>query len=78
MKKLILILMILFFAGNTLYAQPRIWDETEAQKTQRLKWWTDARFGMFIHWGIYAMPARHEWVKNQERLTTEQDRKSVV
>lgn len=75
MKKLILISMILLICGNTLYAQPKIWDETEAQKTQRLKWWTDARFGMFIHWGIYALPARHEWVKNQERLTTEQYQK---
>jgi alpha-L-fucosidase len=45
--------------------------ETEAQKTQRLKWWTDARFGMFIHWGLYALPARHEWVKNYERITNE-------
>ncbi len=75
MKRLILIFMILFMAGNTLYAQPKIWDETDAQKTQRLKWWTDARFGMFIHWGIYALPARHEWVKNQERLTTAQYQK---
>lgn len=49
--------------------------ETEAQKMQRLKWWTDARFGMFIHWGLYALPARHEWVKNYERLTNEQYQK---
>ena len=49
--------------------------ETEAQKTQRLKWWTDARFGMFIHWGLYALPARHEWVKNNERMTNEQYQK---
>ena len=49
--------------------------ETEAQKTQRMKWWTDARFGMFIHWGLYALPARHEWVKNMERLTSEQYQK---
>jgi len=46
--------------------------ETDAQKTQRMKWWTDARFGMFIHWGLYALPARHEWVKNAERLTNDQ------
>src|SRR4030043_714853 len=49
--------------------------ETEAQKTQRMKWWTDARFGMFIHWGLYALPARHEWVKNYERMTSEQYQK---
>ena len=28
-----------------------------------MKWYLDARFGMFIHWGIYAIPARGEWVK---------------
>jgi len=29
-------------------------------------WFTHDRFGMFIHWGSYAMAARHEWVKNRE------------
>ena len=24
-----------------------------------LSWFTHARFGMFIHWGLYSMPARH-------------------
>ncbi len=43
--------------------------ETPAQKEARLKWWTDARFGMFIHWGLYAQPARHEWVKKYEKTT---------
>jgi len=37
--------------------------ETEKQKKERMEWWTKARFGMFIHWGLYAIPARHEWVK---------------
>ena len=32
-------------------------------------WFVDARLGMFIHWGLYALPARHEWVKNRERIT---------
>ena len=45
--------------------------ETAQEKMERMKWWTDARFGMFIHWGLYAMPARHEWVKNRERITDE-------
>lgn len=34
-------------------------------------WFTEARFGMFIHWGLYALPARHEWVMNRERMTVE-------
>ncbi len=32
-------------------------------------WFVDARFGLFIHWGLYAMPARHEWVKSRARIT---------
>ena len=34
-------------------------------------WFTHDRFGMFIHWGLYAMPARHEWVKNRECIPEE-------
>ncbi len=49
--------------------------ETADQKEARMKWWTEARFGMFIHWGLYALPARHEWVKNRERITDEAYRK---
>src|SRR5512140_3160871 len=42
--------------------------ETEVERQARMKWWTEARFGMFIHWGLYALPARHEWVKNNEHI----------
>jgi alpha-L-fucosidase len=31
--------------------------ETTADRDQRMKWWREARFGMFIHWGLYAVPA---------------------
>jgi alpha-L-fucosidase len=34
-------------------------------------WFTHDRFGMFVHWGLYALPARHEWVMNRERIHTE-------
>jgi len=29
-----------------------------------MSWLTEARFGLFVHWGIYAAAARHEWVKS--------------
>jgi len=48
---------------------PQLPVETPAQKEARMQWWTEARFGMFIHWGLYALPARHEWVKKNERMT---------
>lgn len=38
---------------------------------QRTAWWREARFGMFIHFGVYAVPARGEWVKSVEKMTTE-------
>ena len=31
-------------------------------------WFRHDRFGMFIHWGLYALPARHEWIKNREEI----------
>lgn len=35
------------------------------------KWFQHDRFGMFIHWGTYALAARHEWVKSNEQIPTE-------
>jgi alpha-L-fucosidase len=67
-----LFVSIFFITQLTLAQLPK---ETETQKAERMKWWTDARFGMFIHWGLYALPARHEWVKNAERMTNEQYQK---
>ena len=34
------------------------------ERTKRTEWYRDARFGMFIHWGLYAIPARGEWVRS--------------
>ena len=31
--------------------------ETEAERSERMAWWREGRFGMFIHWGLYAVPA---------------------
>jgi alpha-L-fucosidase len=35
-------------------------------------WFSESRFGMFVHWGLYSLAARHEWVKSREQLTDEQ------
>jgi Alpha-L-fucosidase len=67
-----LLVSMLFTTG---FSQTQLPKETDSQKAERMKWWTDARFGMFIHWGLYALPARHEWVKNAERMTNEQYQK---
>src|SRR5512143_2407912 len=39
-----------------------------ATRPERMRWWHDARFGMFIHWGLYSQLGRHEWVMNRERI----------
>jgi len=33
-----------------------------------ISWFLEARFGLFIHWGVYALLARHEWVKQREEI----------
>ncbi len=42
--------------------------EVAATRPERICWWNEARFGMFVHWGLYSQPARHEWVMNRERI----------
>jgi hypothetical protein len=37
----------------------------------RMEWYKRARFGMFIHWGLYAIPARGEWIRSYEKITKE-------
>jgi alpha-L-fucosidase len=41
-------------------------------RTARMKWWHEARYGMFVHWGLYALLGRQEWVKDIECIPTEE------
>ncbi len=53
-------------------------NETAAQRDARMKWWREARFGMFIHWGVYSVPAGTyegerisgigEWIMNRAKI----------
>ncbi len=47
-----------------------MFDWTAYQK--RVEWYQEARFGMFIHWGLYAIPARGEWVRSVEQMPEEE------
>jgi len=52
--------------------------ETKDQRDRRMRWWREARFGMFIHWGVYSVPAGvyrgqriggiGEWIMHQARI----------
>ena len=41
---------------------------------EKLDWFLDARFGMFIHWGLYSGPGRGEWVMEHEGISPEKYR----
>src|SRR5580698_9685265 len=62
---------------------PAIQDtESSAQKNERMQWFREARFGMFIHWGLYAIPAGRwngkeipgigEWIMNRATIPVAQ------
>jgi len=40
-------------------------------RAERTRWFLQDRFGMFIHWGLYALLARGEWVRSVERISNE-------
>ncbi len=59
----------------SLIAQP----ENKIDRDSRMEWWRDARFGMFIHWGLYAIPAGEwngktdygEWIRHSGQIPLE-------
>lgn len=72
MKKTIITMILLMFAMQTNFAQ------TALSKDERMQWWREARFGMFIHWGVYSIPAGTwdgrqiggigEWIMNRGKI----------
>lgn len=46
--------------------------ELARTRPQRMEWWKKARFGMFIHYGLYSVAGRHEWVQVQENIPKEE------
>ena len=39
-----------------------------ADSQTRMRWWHQAKFGMFVHWGLYSVLGRHEWVMENEGI----------
>jgi len=50
---------------STQHGKLKYQEETRAS---RLAWWTEARFGMFIHWGLYSIVGQQEWVLESEGI----------
>ena len=42
------------------------------EREQRVQWFQEARFGMFLHWGLYAIPGRGEWYMSGARMPAEE------
>jgi alpha-L-fucosidase len=65
-------------AGGTSLMKAGAAASKELTKDERMAWWRDARFGMFIHWGLYAVPAGTykgervkgigEWIMNNAKI----------
>ena len=67
--------MLLIFAilatALPLMERARAATPAEATKPDKLAWWQDARFGMFIHFGVYSSLGRGEWVRSVEKISVE-------
>jgi alpha-L-fucosidase len=72
--KLFLLLVALGLLASMAFA------EDPAARDARMKWWREARFGMFIHWGLYAIPAgkwgnqsgHGEWIRTTAQIPLEE------
>lgn len=72
MKKTIAVLILLLIIIPVVCAQKVL------TRDQRMQWWREARFGMFIHWGVYSLPAGTwdgrqiggigEWIMNRAKI----------
>ena len=66
-------------------ATPVVEEETESARDARLAWWREARFGMFVHWGVYSvtgglyegkeLPNSAEWMMNRGKIPIAEYRK---
>jgi alpha-L-fucosidase len=52
-------------SGASGQQQSTISDDAAAS---RIAWWRDAKFGLFMHWGVYSIPGRGEWVQWNEQI----------
>jgi alpha-L-fucosidase len=43
-------------------------DPQAATREQRMRWWHEAKFGMFVHWGLYSVIGQHEWAMEIEGI----------
>ena len=62
---LALLIILGITSGVSAQQQSTISDDAAAS---RIQWWRDAKFGLFMHWGVYSIPGRGEWVQWDEQI----------
>lgn len=67
MKKYVFLFLILF--SINLYSQNYI---PSVENLEARKWFSDAKFGLFIHWGVYSILGDGEWVMNNQNISIEE------
>lgn len=67
-KKLFLLIMII---GSSLQVRGQESYEPSPENLEARQWFQDARFGMFIHWGVYSVLGDGEWVMNNQNIPIE-------
>ena len=60
------LLIIILAVTSVARAQRTMVSDSNA--ASRIEWWRDAKFGLFMHWGVYAIPGRGEWVQWNEQI----------
>ena len=61
--------VVALLSASLCQAQPKhLFNETAVEKADRMAWWTQARFGMFIHWGLYSILGREAWAMGDEDI----------
>ena len=78
MKKILLLFIAFLLAAPCIFSQPVPLVREDTSRDNRMKWWREARFGMFIHWGVYSVPAGTynghpinrigEWIMNRGKI----------
>jgi alpha-L-fucosidase len=67
MRKIFISVLFIFAFLDASYAQ-YITDSTLLLSKDDMQWWRDAKFGLFIHFGLYSILGRGEWVMFNERI----------
>ncbi len=55
-----------------LLSKPEYEEMIAASRDERMQWWRDARYGMFVHYGVHSQLARNEWVMAIENYSIEE------